>query len=465
MPAVTDSPFAFPALQARLAALELRAEADRASPAQSLLLLEHRINQLRAANNCLEASQPQLEEVDEAEAPAPIEAPVPWRVRRQLLRGRDLVEALRTLLPTFASREVGQSAAGLFFKETQTLADFALLSARQWSPTTGGQPARLAEGLQAAWEAVESRVLQLRRLSQRWDEAAELKGQVIAALQDVLFGRPVTLDALRPVAHTLLEDARAGLPWRQWYCDAQRPLSWAAAAGLNTAVVLSRLLDADSTSIRPVEQLAAALLMDVGMARLPSRILGKDGPLTDEDRRQVEGHPEFSYDLLRTALPGEPELFIAAREHHEQPSGIGYPHGKSRQELTPLGQRLAVCSAFAARLAPRPWRAAQAADAAVAALEREANQGRWSTETLMPLAVVATYPVGSLLELEDGRIAQVLTATRSTVAPLLLQVVHTVGPESGPLIGTLQLDRAAVRRGISTEQVRSLAGLHAIQEW
>jgi HD-GYP domain-containing protein (c-di-GMP phosphodiesterase class II) len=112
---------------------------------------------------------------------------------------------------------------------------------------------------------------------------------------------------------------------------------------------------------------AAALLHDVGKVCVPDAILGKPGPLTDEDRAILHEHPVVGERILR-AVPGMGPIARVVRHAHERYDGAGYPDGLRGEEI-PLGSRIVqACDAYDAMISPRPFRAALAHDEAVSEL-------------------------------------------------------------------------------------------------
>ena len=70
----------------------------------------------------------------------------------------------------------------------------------------------------------------------------------------------------------------------------------------------------------------AAILHDVGKLGVPTRVLRKDGPLTPEERRVIELHPEYGHEIVRgIAFLGQARSAIL--HHHERMDGSGYPRG------------------------------------------------------------------------------------------------------------------------------------------
>jgi diguanylate cyclase (GGDEF)-like protein len=107
----------------------------------------------------------------------------------------------------------------------------------------------------------------------------------------------------------------------------------------------------------------AALFHDIGKIGVPSEIIRKPGPLTAEERREINRHPEIG-ELILAPVPFLQHLRPIIRACHERWDGKGYPDGLAGEQI-PLEARIVfVCDAFHAMTTDRPYRAAL--------LEREA---------------------------------------------------------------------------------------------
>jgi two-component system, cell cycle response regulator len=98
----------------------------------------------------------------------------------------------------------------------------------------------------------------------------------------------------------------------------------------------------------------AALLRDVGEVGVAESILNKPTPLDDEERRELERHPEIGARIVGAAQLGRVGEWILS--HHERPDGGGYPRGLREHQIPLEGRILAVADAYAAMTADRPYR-------------------------------------------------------------------------------------------------------------
>jgi putative two-component system response regulator len=103
----------------------------------------------------------------------------------------------------------------------------------------------------------------------------------------------------------------------------------------------------------------AAPLHDVGKIGVPDAIMHKAGKLDPAERREMEKHTSYGYEILRDS---DSELIRHAADialtHHERWDGTGYPQGLGGKEI-PLSGRIAavadVCDALATE---RPYKPA-----------------------------------------------------------------------------------------------------------
>ena len=112
----------------------------------------------------------------------------------------------------------------------------------------------------------------------------------------------------------------------------------------------------------------AAGLHDVGKLAVPDQILLKPGPLTSDERLEVERHPHVG-SRLADALGIEP-VADCILHHHERFDGNGYPGVLGGTEI-PLGARIIlVADAYDAMTSDRVYRTRLSRDEARAELER-----------------------------------------------------------------------------------------------
>jgi HD-GYP domain-containing protein (c-di-GMP phosphodiesterase class II) len=100
-----------------------------------------------------------------------------------------------------------------------------------------------------------------------------------------------------------------------------------------------------------------ALLHDIGKMGVPDAILLKEGPLSEDERLEMQAHTQHAYKMLSSIPFLRPALDIPYC-HHERWDGTGYPRGLKGKEI-PLGARIfSVVDVWDALSNDRPYREA-----------------------------------------------------------------------------------------------------------
>lgn len=106
---------------------------------------------------------------------------------------------------------------------------------------------------------------------------------------------------------------------------------------------------------RELERLEyAALLMDIGKAKVPQAILNKKASLNEDEWEVIKNHTRLGADMAEAA-PFLADLSDAILHHHEYWDGTGYPDGLRGKDI-PLGSRiLSLAADFDAMVSERPY--------------------------------------------------------------------------------------------------------------
>ncbi len=115
--------------------------------------------------------------------------------------------------------------------------------------------------------------------------------------------------------------------------------------------------------------LVAAELHDVGKVAIPEAIINKPGPLDDDEWAFMRRHTLIGERII-AAAPALGAVARLVRASHEHWDGNGYPDATAGEDI-PLGARIvAVCDAYDAIVADRPYRHGRSAAEAMAELHR-----------------------------------------------------------------------------------------------
>jgi diguanylate cyclase (GGDEF)-like protein len=161
------------------------------------------------------------------------------------------------------------------------------------------------------------------------------------------------------------------------------------------SMLVGRELGFDRDCMKRLE--LGALFHDIGKIGIPSEILQKPGPLTDEEFEIVKEHPELGERILAPIERLE-DVRPIVRSCHERWDGLGYPDGKSGTDIPVESRVVLVCDAFHAMVTDRPYRGALPHEEAVRRLQ-EASGTQFDPTAVA--AFVRLYEADEILPLES----------------------------------------------------------------
>ncbi|MEU7040444.1 HD-GYP domain-containing protein [Streptomyces varsoviensis] len=214
------------------------------------------------------------------------------------------------------------------------------------------------------------------------------------------------------------------------------------------SVLIARELGMDGDRLEALR--FAGILHDVGKLGVPTRLLRKNGPLTPQERRVIELHPEYGHEMVR-GIGFLDEARAAILHHHERLDGSGYPYGLSGHHIPLFARVVAVADAFDAMTSTRSYRRGRPVAAAVeelrrcagtqfdplmvGALARALDRHGWHPAVTADAAgaagAVGGVPDDLSGNVPSGALPGVLPGTLRAVSPVS-QGVGTRAPEDSP---------------------------------
>lgn len=153
-----------------------------------------------------------------------------------------------------------------------------------------------------------------------------------------------------------------------------------------------------------------AFLHDVGKIGIPDAILLKPGPLTQEERRIMDRHPELGVELIRE-IAWFADAIPVVGGHHERWDGTGYP-GRLNGDGIPLPARIfMVVDVFDALVSERPYKPAMPLPVVLAELASRVG-GQFDPAILQAFLPLAPGLRETMGDLEAGTVAPLLVALR-----------------------------------------------------
>jgi putative nucleotidyltransferase with HDIG domain len=117
----------------------------------------------------------------------------------------------------------------------------------------------------------------------------------------------------------------------------------------------------------------AGLLHDIGKIGVADAILGKKGPLNDQEWAAIRRHPVIGFEMLKDVPFLQPSL-DPIRHHHERWDGEGYPDKLKGTAISQLARIVTLADAFDAMTSDRPYRKSFSFEFAARAIESESGR-------------------------------------------------------------------------------------------
>jgi putative nucleotidyltransferase with HDIG domain len=217
------------------------------------------------------------------------------------------------------------------------------------------------------------------------------------------------------------------------------------------SLLLGKAIGLSSADIEALGQ--AAFLHDVGKIKLPTPVRNLDESLTPAQRKAYEGHVALGVDIGRSMkLPNA--VLQPMAQHHEAADGTGFPTGCKGERMSRTSQVLALINRYDGLC--NPWNPARALTPHEAVSRLFASyRARFDAQVLQAfIRMMGVYPPGSIVQLNDGRYAQVHVVNASQpLKPTLL--VHAPGlkPEPVLILDLAQAPELSVQRSLRTDQL------------
>nr|WP_275579414.1 HD-GYP domain-containing protein [Halanaerobacter jeridensis] len=180
------------------------------------------------------------------------------------------------------------------------------------------------------------------------------------------------------------------------------------AHSVNTTILSVKTALNMNMNRKLVKELAlGTMLHDVGKMNIRSTVLEKKDELSEKEYQEVQKHVEYGYEWLRKEFDIPSLAKYIVRFHHEKTDGSGYPEGRKEEELHQVVKIVSVCDVFDALTSDRPFRLRWPNNKA---LDFIISHGGVTFDREVVKAfkdVVALYPIGTKVTLNNGRKALV----------------------------------------------------------
>jgi len=201
------------------------------------------------------------------------------------------------------------------------------------------------EQLERAVQALGSGNLQVRVDDRGMDEVGRLSRGFNEMVGQLHMARKEIEKNFKETISALAEAVEAKDAYTRGHCDrvARMSLAIAKKAGLDTE--------------RCMELELAAILHDVGKIGVGEDVVGKLGPLSRDETKDMRHHPEIGARIL-SPLSSLKRVGLYVKHHHEEYDGSGYPDGLKGEQIPLPSRIIQMADAFDAMTTDRPYREA-----------------------------------------------------------------------------------------------------------
>ncbi len=174
-----------------------------------------------------------------------------------------------------------------------------------------------------------------------------------------------------------------------------------------------------------IELGTGTILIDTGMTKIPVYIIHKQSNLTDSEYQMIKAHPLHGYKALIAYTDLNERIGNISLQHHEQFDGKGYPRGLKGKEIDEYARIASIADSYEAQISNRSYREKRGAYHAMKNL-LASGVNKFDPDILkIFLSRMSVYPIGSLVELNDGVIGIVIgSVTEKPLRPIIKVILN-----------------------------------------
>lgn len=188
----------------------------------------------------------------------------------------------------------------------------------------------------------------------------------------------------------------------------------------------------------------SALLHEIGMIRLPSKLYMSDRKLSEPERKAITAHPVLGFRILRSFSFPMP-ICLGVLESHERIDGKGYPRAISGEKISQYAKIIYVCDSYSAQVSKRPFRDARDGHASLLDMLQERGTAYDEQVLKFLIQLVSVYPVGTYVEIEDGSRGVVVDTEENDPRAPVVKILQNAEGQKGVQLPTLRTNEDGYR--------------------
>lgn len=173
------------------------------------------------------------------------------------------------------------------------------------------------------------------------------------------------------------------------------------------SVALGTKLGLDRQTLKELSM--GCLIHDAGMLRIDEDLYSSEAPLNRVEFLEITKHPVVVFDMMKKMEKVPSRAAFVAYQIHERANGEGYPRKRRGEQIHFLSKVAGVADAYIALVSPRPHRPGMLPYKAMERMLKQVQEGLFDPLAFRALLnTVSLFPIGSFVELSDGRVGKVI---------------------------------------------------------
>jgi HD-GYP domain-containing protein (c-di-GMP phosphodiesterase class II) len=173
------------------------------------------------------------------------------------------------------------------------------------------------------------------------------------------------------------------------------------------SVALGTRLGLDRQTLKELSM--GCLIHDAGMLRIDEDLYASAAPLNRVEFLEITKHPVVVFDMMQKMEKVTNRAAFVAYQIHERSNGEGYPRKRRSPQIHFLSKVAGVADAYIALVSPRPHRPGMLPYKAMERMLKNVQEGLFDPLAFRALLnTVSLFPIGSFVELSDGRVGKVI---------------------------------------------------------
>lgn len=256
---------------------------------------------------------------------------------------------------------------------------------------------------------------------------------VQSVIEDLNKSKALELDKVNDAVGWMVESVVRNPDGMVWLTRLKSVDAYTYDHGLNTAIYLiafGRHLGLPEDQLQMIG--TVGLMQDVGKIKLPRALLEKRSRLSPAELKVFQSHVGHSVEVMRTSKDATESLIQAISQHHERYDGSGYPNGLAGENITLAGGMAGLADTYAAMISARPYAEAVSVQQALHGIYTTRDKAFKADLVEQFIQCVGVFPVGSLVELNSGEVAVVVSQNRARRLKPRVMLVLDINRQSFP---------------------------------